>query len=252
MVLTQLLDSGEETAACGRSYQIFRIDGDGKEEEGRTGADGSFFLKGGSFARFLLPAGTRWRVREDCRLPWKLDRILAYSGLPEPVREGDGAVFTLEDIVPDCVLTADMLDDVRDPETKEKLQLKQGDVRVPHYVFYHGRILEITQIGTDCFRNLPISSICFSEGILRIGTMACGYCRTLSSVTLPHSLITLGQQAFVTTSISSLDIWENVESAGRWCCSGSLAAPVHIRIHQPEGSLNAVWGSGTVVEYVTE
>ena len=253
MILTQLLDSGEETAACGRSYQIFRIDGDGKEEEGRTGADGSFFLKGGSCARFLLPAGTRWKVREDCRLPWKLDRILAYSGLPEPVREGDGAVFTLEDIVPDCVLTADMLDDVRDPETKEKLQLKQGDVRVPHYVFYHGRILEITQIGTDCFRNLPISSICFSEGILRIGTMACGYCRTLSSVTLPHSLITLGQQAFVTTSISSLDIWENVESAGRWCCSGSLAAPVHIRIHQPEGSLNAaVWGSGTVVEYVTE
>ena len=251
MILTQLPDSGEEQAAAGRPYQLYLTDGDQKAGEGRTGPDGSFFLKGGSYARFLLPAGTRWRVREECALPWKLDRILASSSRSEPVREGDSAVFLLEDIVPDCVLTSDMLEDLQDPETKEKLQMKQGDVTVPHYVLHHGRILEITQIGTDCFRNLPIRSITFSEGIRQIGMTACAYCRSLVSVSLPHSLLSLGQQAFVTTSISSLDIWENTNSVGRWCCIGSLAAPVHIRIHQPEGSLNVSWGSGTIVEYVS-
>ena len=75
-----------------------------------------------------------------------------------------------------------------------------GDIVIPATVEYNGVTYNVTSIKESAFRYSTITSVTFSEGLKSIGDYAFQCCRNLTTVELPNSVVTLGQQAFAGAS----------------------------------------------------
>ncbi len=70
----------------------------------------------------------------------------------------------------------------------------------------------VTSIGDNAFwgcNNTSLTNIDIPEGVLSIGSTAFAYCASLETISLPSSLQTIGQKAFILTSLTSISVNSN-------------------------------------------
>lgn len=72
----------------------------------------------------------------------------------------------------------------------------------------------VTGLGEDIFSNSRITDMTIAYGVESIGNSAFANCGALTSLTLPESLVTIGDSAFSGHSIPSLVIPDSVETIG--------------------------------------
>ncbi len=85
-------------------------------------------------------------------------------------------------------LTATTAAVVEDPEDELAYQ---GSVTIPAQVTYNGTTYDVTEIGKNCFRNdAELSSVTLPTSIVKIGNMAFATCTSLQSVNLQDTKIT--------------------------------------------------------------
>lgn len=98
-----------------------------------------------------------------------------------------------------------------------------GSVTIPSSVTYNGKIYSVTSIGEDSF----------------------SYCGSLTSVTIPHSITTIGAGAFYSCNITSLTIPSSVTNIGSLAfvdCGNlvSIAVEDGNPIYDSRGNCNAI------------
>ena len=59
-----------------------------------------------------------------------------------------------------------------------------------------------------------IKHVTFGEGITHIGDKTFSWYTVLESITLPTTLVSIGDYAFIGTSINNIQLWEGLESIG--------------------------------------
>ena len=111
-----------------------------------------------------------------------------------------------------------------------------GDIIVPSYVNYNGKKYDVVAIGdfamVDVIEgndsgvggasgNLKLSSVSLPSTILTIGNFAFYGCSGLTSITIPNTVTSIGKQAFQDCSgLSSITIPNRVTSIGNYAFSG--------------------------------
>lgn len=84
------------------------------------------------------------------------------------------------------------------PNDYESANLIQGSVTIPSAVTYGMKNYTVIGIGECAFQYTGITEIEISEGISNIGRCAFAGCKNLKKVTLPSSLLYIGEDAFGT------------------------------------------------------
>lgn len=89
--------------------------------------------------------------------------------------------------------------------------------------------LPVTAIGDDAFEDADIKSVVIPSGVTEIGDDAFCGCANLVSVTLPDTLVSIGEYAFDDTGIKSITLPEGLktigESAFEFCGIESIFIP---------------------------
>lgn len=80
-----------------------------------------------------------------------------------------------------------------------------------------------------------VTNYAIPDGITKIGNAAFYRCANLENVTIPNSVIEIGDSAFEYTNISSIDIPPNVKKIGRYCFAHNINANVLKSITFHEG-----------------
>ena len=96
-----------------------------------------------------------------------------------------------------------------------------GDIVIPHYVTYNGMAYEVTSIG-GAFRGCTgLTSITIPNSVTSIGDQAFYGCTGLTSVTIPNSVTSIEYGAFSgCTGLTSVSIGNSVTGIGDWAFSG--------------------------------
>lgn len=106
----------------------------------------------------------------------------------------------------------------------------QGDITIPPTVNYNNRTFTVTSIGDGAFGSLDnyaycpnmysrthdnygckITNVKLPETILRVGDCSFKNCRILRQIELPKSLESIGKNAFMSSSVSSVVVPNNVK-----------------------------------------
>jgi len=103
-----------------------------------------------------------------------------------------------------------------------------GKVVIPETVTYESKTYAVTSIGESAFYSYGnengITSVTLPNSILSIGEYAFQYCQGITSFTIPNSVVSIGYYAFEQCiNLSSIDLGNNVTSIGSsafsWCKS---------------------------------
>ncbi|WP_227472067.1 leucine-rich repeat domain-containing protein [Parabacteroides bouchesdurhonensis] len=82
-----------------------------------------------------------------------------------------------------------------------------GDITIPVKVSDQGTEYDVVEIGEEAFRECKtLTSVTFAEGskVETIGKLAFFKCSDLQSITIPSSVITIGESAFQQTGLTSV------------------------------------------------
>lgn len=90
-----------------------------------------------------------------------------------------------------------------------------GDIVIPDTIVHNGRVYYVQGVGDGAFSGCStITSVVFGKNIKYIGSSAFSGCK-LSEITLPDSLVSIGDEAFKNcTSLSSITLPESLTSIG--------------------------------------
>ena len=72
-----------------------------------------------------------------------------------------------------------------------------GSVVIPSTVTYDGTQYSVTSIGEDAFYSSSMTSITIPNSVTTIGDEAFMFCSGLTSITIPNSVKTIGESAFI-------------------------------------------------------
>lgn len=81
---------------------------------------------------------------------------------------------------------------------------------------------------TDIKTNPPVKKVIFNEGITSVGKNMFWFNETVEALSLPESLISIGEDAFKNTSVKSITIPANVKTIGQYAFTGSNIRSVFI------------------------
>ena len=99
-----------------------------------------------------------------------------------------------------------------------------GDLTIPSSVTYNGITYSVTSIGNNAFECCALTSVTIPNSVINIGDGAFNRCYGLASVTIPNSVTSIGSHAFTwCTDLTSVTIPNSVTSIGfnpfSWCDS---------------------------------
>ena len=95
-----------------------------------------------------------------------------------------------------------------------------GKVVIPESVTYEGIDYKVTSIGNDAFFLNTLTSITIPNSVTSIGDRAFCECSSLTSITIPNSVTTIGDVAFSgCKGLISVTIGNSVTSIGAWAFS---------------------------------
>ena len=202
--------------------------------EFRTGAQGTFSLRGGCQAVFFLAEGTEWEVEETDSGSWHLasctmDQVIAN---PQPLTRG--IRFEIASIRREMTLTNQLISQtLRNPFTGQVLDFTAADITIPHYVRNGDEIWEITGIADNLFASSSLKSVTIEDGIRYIGAKAFYNCTQLESITLPATLEEIGKNCLSYSIIRTLEFPAGVKRVGKRITSACYHL-TRIIIHQNE------------------
>lgn len=105
-----------------------------------------------------------------------------------------------------------------------------GSIEIPTSVTYNDIIYSVTSIGEDAFSNSSLTSITIPNSVISIGKWAFSGCSTLPSVTIPNSVTSIGGFAFSgCKALPSVTIPNSVTSIGGGAferCSGLISITI--------------------------
>ena len=88
-------------------------------------------------------------------------------------------------------------------------------VTIPTTVVYNSQTYTVTAIGIAAFMDSSLTSVTIPDSVITIGNDAFWGCLSLTSVTIPDSVTTIGSSAFVSCdSLTSVTIGSSVTSIG--------------------------------------
>lgn len=101
-----------------------------------------------------------------------------------------------------------------------------GDVAIPATVSYEGTTYAVTAIGDGAFRSCSnLTSVSLPNSIISIGNSAFRSSK-ISSITIPNSVTTIGDYVFSwCSSLTNVKLGNSVESLGRYAFSWCSALP---------------------------
>lgn len=86
-----------------------------------------------------------------------------------------------------------------------------GSVVIPEDVSYKNSILKVTRIGNGAFSSTSVSSVTIPNSVTSIGAKAFISCYNLASIIIPNSVTSIGECAFYSSGIKSVTISENLK-----------------------------------------
>ena len=90
-----------------------------------------------------------------------------------------------------------------------------GIVNIPESVTFMGRTRNVTSIGKGAFSGCDLTSVTIPNSVISIGEVAFSQCRSLTSVTIPNSVKSIGNYAFqFCLGLTSLTIPDSVTHIG--------------------------------------
>ncbi len=97
-----------------------------------------------------------------------------------------------------------------------------GDIVIPNSVSYHDVTYAVTTIGGYAFQDCnAVTSIVLPHTITHIQAYAFRYCSALTSVNLPDNLLSIGNEAFRSSSLTSISLPNSLISMGMNVFTGS-------------------------------
>ena len=72
-----------------------------------------------------------------------------------------------------------------------------GNVIIPESVYYEGVTYSVKTIYNEAFKDCSLSSITIPSSVTTIGNSAFYSCERLTSVTIPNGVTTIGESAFI-------------------------------------------------------
>ncbi len=100
---------------------------------------------------------------------------------------------------------------IRNPEAK-----KNASLTIPATVVFEGKTYKVTRIERNAVTsNADLKSLTVSAGVAEIEPFAFAGCNNLTSIKLPSSLKSIGEEAFSGTGISEITIPNGIETIGQ-------------------------------------
>ncbi len=127
-----------------------------------------------------------------------------------------------------------------------------GSVTIPNNVYYNGSYYTVTRIGDRAFYNASgLKSLTIPNSVLSIGEEVFGYqedhyCNGLTTITIPYSVTTIGAYAFYKCeALQTVVIGDGVTNIGEWAF-GKCMNLKYLTIGSAVTSIgaNAFWGAG--------
>ena len=107
--------------------------------------------------------------------------------------------------------------------TLKKLENAVGDVTLKNIIFVDGKLYTVTNIATGAIANNPsLLSVTVPNTILEIGDEAFRNCTSLAEVTLTYGIRYIGRQPFVNTIIREIKLPDSVIDVGGNIAAGTL------------------------------
>lgn len=92
----------------------------------------------------------------------------------------------------------------------------ESDVYIPSTLVLSSQTYKITEISSYALQNkTTIKKLYIDENVRTIGDYTFSYCSNLKDVTLPNSLETIGEGAFIGTSVREISILNNCRTIGK-------------------------------------
>ncbi len=89
-----------------------------------------------------------------------------------------------------------------------------GDVVIPASFEYDGTTYQVTEIFSSCFADAKVTSVTLPESILVLGQSSFARTTELTELVIPNSVTTINAQAFMSSGLKTLTLGSGVESVG--------------------------------------
>jgi len=210
----------EDAPGRGIAYVLYDSASGKSVGEGLTGENGEILLKAGQYARLNLPEGTLWTVSEE-RKPSYVLKDLTGNPSQKTTKLADNLMLINQEqpvTVEGISLNSDMVrSGVVNALTGEHTVLNTGDVTIPQYIIWEGKVREITEIFWAAFQQTNITGVVIPESVTAIAPHAFSFCYDLTGeIEIPKGVTRIEEGTFKQCEkLTGIKLPDGVTSIGR-------------------------------------